>query len=258
METIKNNQDKDNLYKLIMEAGEILLHNGAEIFRVEETMIRISEAYGAHADVFAISNGIFMTLNVDGKVYSTQVKEIPISTIHLERIVQVNKLSRDIVKGTYTIEEAIMELEEIKKLPYGNNFIRILFAGLGSATFSVLFGGGFFDSLAAFIAGSINYTFIIYANRRSYPKVLKIVIGSCIATLISSILFHIGLGNNLDHIIIGAIITLVPGVALTTSIRDFFDEDYISGTIHLVDAILVAISLSVGVITVLQIWNIFF
>ena len=33
--------------ELAVNAGEILLHNGAEIFRVQETMIRIAEAFHA-------------------------------------------------------------------------------------------------------------------------------------------------------------------------------------------------------------------
>jgi uncharacterized membrane protein YjjP (DUF1212 family) len=54
---------------------------------------------------------------------------------------------------------------------------------------------------------------------------------------------------------IGAIICLVPGVAFTTSVRDFFNGDYLSGTIHMVDALLVATSIAVGVGVVVASWN---
>ena len=40
---------------------------------------------------------------------------------------------------------------------------------------------------------------------------------------------------------------LVPGVALTTSIRDFFSGDYLSGSIHLIDALLTAVCIAAGV-----------
>lgn len=37
------------------------------------------------------------------------------------------------------------------------------------------------------------------------------------------------------------------GIAFTTSIRDFYNSDYLSGVIHLLDALLTALFISVGV-----------
>ena len=56
-----------------------------------------------------------------------------------------------------------------------------------------------------------------------------------------------GLGDSLDKIIIGSIIRLVPGVALTTSIRDSLNGDYLSGTIRAIDAFLVGGCIAIGV-----------
>lgn len=250
--------DFDKVFRVIMKAGEILLHNGAEIFRVQETIIIIAKAYGvSELDVFIVSNGIFITMHPDGKSFSTQIKYIPITQIHLGRVEAVNNLSRDIVAGKYTIEDATNELEKISNIPYSPNIMRILFAGIGSASFCYILGGSVYDSLVSLIAGFLLYTFITYAEKTKIPKVLKIVFGSAGVTLASNILYSLGLGNSLDHIIIGSIICLVPGVALTTSVRDFFNGDYLSGTIHLVDALLISTSISVGVGVVLNAWNIF-
>ena len=65
-----------------------------------------------------------------------------------------------------------------------------------------------------------------------------------------------GLGNNIDKVIIGSIIRLVPGVALTTSIRDFFNGDYLSGTIRMIDAVLVGGCIAVGVGVVIRLMSI--
>ena len=48
--------------ELALEAGRILLRNGAEIFRVEETIEHICKRFGVEAvDSFVLSNGIFLT-----------------------------------------------------------------------------------------------------------------------------------------------------------------------------------------------------
>lgn len=257
MDVSKNKKEK--LIKLVMKAGEIQLRNGAEIFRVEETVVRIANAYGAESvDVYAVSNGIFITISLNDDTFSTQIKHIPIDSVNLGRIAAVNQLSREIVAGKYTIEEAYEELKQIAVIPVSPDLIRILFAGIGSGAFGYLLGGSFFDSIVSFVSGMLLYMFIIFAERRRLPKVLKIVIGSSGVTLISLILFSLGLGDSLDNIIIGSIITLVPGVALTTSVRDFFNGDYMSGTIHLVDTLMIGTSIAVGVSVVLRIWNMIF
>lgn len=257
MEELKCYENPENLSKLIMEAGEVLLESGGEIPRVEDTMKRIAKAYGASADVYTLSNGIFLTLNVNGNE-TTHIKEVPISSMNLTHVVEVNDLSRAIADCEYTVDEALIELERIKNKPLTDDKIRILFAGFAGATFAYLFDGRFYDCIAAFVTSGLIFIFTLFASRRKFPKFLRTVVGSSLATLLSQLLFNLGLGNNLNSIIIGAIITMVPGVTLTISIREFIFEDYLSGTIHLVDALLVSVGMAVGVITMLEMVNVVF
>ena len=54
--------DEDEVMELAMQAGELLLENGAEIFRVEETMDRICRHYGVEsASQFILMNYILAT-----------------------------------------------------------------------------------------------------------------------------------------------------------------------------------------------------
>ena len=74
-------------------------------------------------------------------------------------------------------------------------------------------------------------------------------------TLFSLLVLYTGLPILQDKIVIGDIMPLVPGIALTTSIRDFFNGDYLSGTIHIIDAVLTAFSMAVGVGAVITIFR---
>lgn len=61
--------------ELALEAGRILLRNGAEIFRVEETIEHICKRFGVEAvDSFVLSNGIFLTAYSKGKENFAKVK----------------------------------------------------------------------------------------------------------------------------------------------------------------------------------------
>lgn len=56
-----------------------------------------------------------------------------------------------------------------------------------------------------------------------------------------------GLACSLDKIIIGGIIPLVPGIALTNGVRDIAGCDYLSGTIRGIEALLIGAAIALGV-----------
>ena len=64
------------------------------------------------------------------------------------------------------------------------------------------------------------------------------------AVIVKSIL---GGAINLDTVVIGSIMPLVPGVAITNAVRDTLQGDYISGCARILEAFLKAIALGVGV-----------
>lgn len=71
----------EDVLKFASDAGRVLLENGAEISRVEETMERIADNYGESGErFFVLSNGIFTT----GKSYAN-AEFIPMKGARLER-----------------------------------------------------------------------------------------------------------------------------------------------------------------------------
>lgn len=240
--------DNKRVLELAVMAGEVLLHNGGEIFRVQETMIRIAEAY--HADsfhVYVISNGIFASVDEQGEVHSTEIRHVPLSPVHLGRVDAVNTLSREIAAGSCSMAQAFRRLEEIKGIPYKREWLQVLASGVGSACFCYIFGGNPEDSLTSFLSGSLLWIFILFAGRKGLSKIITNILGSTLVTLCGLLFFQAGMGTHMDKIIIGSIIPLVPGVPLTSSIRDFLNSDYLSGTIRLIDAVLIACCIATGV-----------
>ena len=93
--------------ELAGHAGCILLKNGAEIFRVQETMTRILCAYGVtDNNVYVISNGIFATEGEGTEHALSLVRHVPLGGVNLSRIDAVNTISREICEGRWTTDEA--------------------------------------------------------------------------------------------------------------------------------------------------------
>lgn len=233
---------------LALDAGHILLENGAEIARVEETMEKICTHYGVQTgEFFVLSNGIFTTAGHTTDKSYARVQHIPVKGTQMDRIVAVNQLSREIVAGRYEhIEEAEKQLEVIRQMPRTRLWKQVLASGAGSGFFCVLFGGGVLDCVSSFIAGFLLYLYVLRVGSH-LSKIVNNIIGGMLVVLICLACKSLIPGTNLSPMISGAIMPLVPGVAFTNGIRDIAGSDYLSGTVRLLDAILVFLSIAIGV-----------
>lgn len=242
-----------------MEAGHILLQNGAEISRVEETMERICAHYGVDSgEFFVLSNGIFTTGGRASDRSYARVRHIPVRGAHLGKVVAVNQLSREIAEGEYDhIEDVERRLREIDRMPAEKPWMQVLASGAGSAFFCALMGGGVRESLAAFAAGLILYIFVLKIGAPHLSKIVSNICGGMLVVLVCLICCRLGLGQNLSPMISGAIMPLVPGIAFTNGIRDIADGDYISGAVRLLDAILVFLCIAIGVGAMFTIYHVF-
>lgn len=231
-----------------MQAGHILLENGAEIFRVEETMDRICRYFGIESgNSFVLSNGIFTTSGNEREEIFAKVQHIPVSGTHLDRVAAVNQLSREIEAGQLSISDVKRRLDEIKVMPGKSKVMQILASGAGSACFSYLFGGNVRDSVCAFGAGILLYLYVLFISAPRLSKIVGNIGGGALVTFICTTLYLLGIGEHLNFMIIGSIMPLIPGVPFTNAIRDIADGDYISGSVRMMDALLVFFSIAMGV-----------
>ena len=110
---------------LALEAGRILLKNGAEIFRVDETMTRICKRFHVeYVDTFILSHAIFISAENGMEEAYTKVKQVPLSSSDLEIVAEVNELSREIAEGLVSIEEAMVRLTSIENMPKKKDLIK--------------------------------------------------------------------------------------------------------------------------------------
>ena len=228
---------------LAYEAGSILLENGAEISRVEETMRRIASHYGVEdEDFFVLSNGIIAT----DKGYARS-KFIPIRGASLDKVVAVNQLSREVAQGQCSLEQLEQRLKDIRTMKAKPAWEQILASALGSAAFCIIFGGGFLDCVVSFIAGLLLGLFMHFFADKHLSRIVGNVTGGLLSSLLCFGMYRLGLGEHSSNMIIGAIIPLIPGVAFTNGIRDLANEDYIAGITRLLDAMLTFFCIALGV-----------
>ncbi len=244
---------KSEVFKIAIYAGEIMLKNGAETYRVEDTINIICKSKNlGNVNSFVTPTGLFVSDNkADG---ISLIKRVESRTIDLDKISKVNSFARDFVKFPMGYMHALSLLDEIDATPKYNPILKFLAVGMASAFFALIIGGQPIDFAVTLLISTLSI--IVYENisKISDTAFLSTAVCSSIVAFCSILLHLIGFGQNLDMIIVGAIMPLVPGVALTNGIRDLISGDLISGMARVCEAILIAISIAVGVGWILKVW----
>ena len=233
---------------LAVEVADVMLRNGGEIYRIEDTVIHILKSYDVqNFDVYVLSNGIFASANEDKDDACSMIRHVPLGEVNLAKVSYLNQLARDLCSHNCTIEEGWKRIERAKALPKYANLIQVFFCGLGSACYAFLFGGGILDFCFAFLIGLAEQLVLHALTKHKFSRFLRNVFASVFVATCSILALNTGLPILQDKVVIGAIMPLVPGITFTTSIRDFHNGDYLSGTIHLIDALSTALCIAVGI-----------
>lgn len=235
-------------------AGQIMLESGGEAYRVEETINRICLSLGMEAvSSYATPTVIVTSVTFKGEIKSLVVR-ISNRSVDLQKIHKVNDLSRNINKDNVDIYEIKKKLKKIQEEKRYDNKTTILFSAIGAFGFVFLFGGSFMDAVAAFLIGLAVKIVSIKGEEIGLNSFFNTSISAGVLALLAIISIKINLANDMDKVIIGSIMLLVPGLSITNAIRDTVAGDLVSGLVRGTEAFLTAIAVAVGTGVVLSFW----
>ena len=226
-ELYPTDEQRRRIMDFIMAAGETLLENGAEVFRVEQTMEIMARSFHLREfHVYVLTNGIFASAG-----------------------------TAQIAAGGVTLDEAECRLAEARRIPFPKGRTQLLAGMSGAACFALIFGGTVRSALAAAVAGFLVSGYLLLCEKKGLSSGFRKISAAALITLVCIVGCSL-LGIESSHAIIGTLMILTPGIAFTMGIRDFVQGDYLSGTIRMIDALLIAASIAIGTGLVLSLTSI--
>jgi len=242
----------DALLACILDMGEVLIASGAEIVRVEDTLTRLCTAYGfVKINVFSITSSIVLTAQCPDDRVITQTRRISARSTNLERVAQVNALSRKVCQNPLPVLEFRERIAKIRDTKSYSKVVLCLSYAIISACFSVFFGGTAWDALAAALSGLWVFAIQQFLDKLNLNGVLYSLVASALTAIVVVLLVRCGIGENPEMINIGNIMLLIPGVSFTTSLRDLTNGDTLAGLVGLSEAVIKAIAIAIGFAAVL-------
>jgi uncharacterized membrane protein YjjP (DUF1212 family) len=248
--------ERTHTYQIIdvcILAGKIMLQGGAETYRVEDTMRRIANALGI-AETQSYVTPTVIIFSAEGRRQTrSRMTRILDRTTDLKKVTLVNNISRQINSGEVDLKEASRLLKEIddSNITY-SIIIRILAAAVASGCFTIMFNGSWIDFIPSFISGGLGYFSAVYLHKLVPIRFFSEFLASFFIGLSAYLCVRFWIGNELDKIIIGAVMPLVPGVLITNAVRDLMAGHLVSGLSKGAEAFLTAFAIGSGIAVILS------
>lgn len=237
----------EKILTCIMDIGEQMLISGAEVHRVEESVIRMGRALGAkRMDIFTITTSMVATIYDEEGNSWTQTRRINGIGTNFEKIHRLNQLSRRVCEERLTakqMQKGLRAALDCKAYPF---WLECLAYTVIAGAFTLFFGGGLRDAAVSLVVGAIVRFVIFFAEKVVANKIFSKFLSSLIATILAYAAYRALWISHIDTVIIGNIMTLIPGIGLTNALRDLFTGDSITGILRTIEAVLTALAIAAG------------
>lgn len=239
-------------YKLLFDtavyAGELLMKNGAETYRVEDTMYRILKKSNLKTvQVLVMMTGFVATLDDPSIDSLTVVRRITSRGTNLDMIDRVNMISRKFCSDQMTLEETFRQMKTLWKetRPYHKNFLAMTAITGG---FAIMFGGSVMEVFGASVAGFLSSIVLLLCRRKNIHMFLENILCSAVLAMVIGLFADYLMGGaDRDLMIVSAIMPFVPGAAITNAVFDTLHGDYLSGLARAAEAFVIAAAVAVGI-----------
>ena len=204
-------------------AGEVMLANGAEVARVEQTVNSIVSSFALDGcDSFVTPTGIFISIDNGGDAPPLSlVRRVRSRERNYSIIAAVNDLSRHLVTAPQSPDTVLADLQRIAttRPPYPAWLI-FLAGAFSTAAVVLTIGGGVIDAVAALFVGGIVQAVRDRLGASALPTAFGDLFGAAVAAALAIGLRLVGVPLDVQQVIAGGLITLVPGAALVGAVAD--------------------------------------
>ena len=237
-------------------ASQMILESGGETYRAEETVERMCQGLGIpRVDVLALPTGLMLTMTMEDDSTLSRIVRVRNRSTDLGRMDQCNDISRKVASGHMSAEEALQALREIRQFTPQRRFLLVGASALSAASFTVMLGGSWIDFIVSFFCGALVQLLMPPLQKMRVPVLISSMIAGALTTLMALTSTLLLPGVTIEPIISGAIMPLLPGLAVTNAMRDTMRGDLVSGGARAIEAILSVMMLAAGIGLMLSMWG---
>jgi|TARA_B110000008_G_scaffold138190_1_gene140109 uncharacterized membrane protein YjjP (DUF1212 family) len=236
--------------KFLIYLAKTLHQCGTPAYQLEGHLVKISEALELGGS-FLISptsiTCVFWPKDDRENQEHSYIARVQPGDLDLGLLARTDELVEELCSGQRDLDDALLRLEDInnKPNPYPRWLIIIAF-GLASSAFSMLMGTSWVDVIASFILAIGVYGLVMWGEKSAKVQTALEPFAAMAAAFGASAMTFYEPSINLPLVVLASIIVFIPGLALTVGLSELAARDLVSGTVRVMDALMVLFKLYFG------------
>ena len=243
---------------VVLRLGKLMLAAGAGSYRVKSSMAKAASAVGLDRHEATMTE--LVTSSFIGERFRTEACEVRRVGVNVDRLEALRRIVHDL-RAHETVEQLDRKLDEVEGMHalYGAG-ANAAASGVACSGFCFLNQGGWIECLAVLVAAFVGQLVRRQMLKRSYQHFFTWMVCGVVASAaymgIVSLLQTTGIAEgNHQGGIISAILFLIPGFPMVTSMLDLVRQDFSSALSRAAYVVVVMASAGMAVWTVTFIFH---
>ncbi|WP_321320086.1 threonine/serine exporter family protein [Labilibaculum sp.] len=247
----------NELCKILLEVGALLMETGANTFRIRVTVMRIASAFGYHAELLITHRALMLTINnEESDQFFSRLMQTSAHRVNFKIVSGLSRMSWHIAEENWNLDMVRNEIDRLKTVSHYPRIVTLLMVALAGASFCRIFGGESIEMLIAFAATFVGLFVRQEAAKREFNPYLCIFSAAFVSSVISGAAVYLNIGNNPEYAFATSVLYLIPGIPFINSLLDLLDGNIINGVVRGINGLTIALSIALGLLGAILIYNI--
>lgn len=231
----------------VVRLGQALHRYGTPTHRLENAMNGILEKLGLEGSFFSTPTGIFASFGPPEEHRTSLIRVEP-SEVDLGKMSLLDELTGKVIKGELDSAGGAAEVERIVAAPARYDvWLTTLSFGIASGASARFLGGGWREALASTLIGIVLGVLAHLFGRSVETSHVFEAVAAALSATLAILAAQLFTPISIFLTTLAGVIILVPGLTLTTAMRELATRNLVSGTARLMGAVLVFFELGFGV-----------
>ncbi len=242
----------------VVELARRLHEYGTAAPRLEDVVNLASARLGLNCNVLSTPTSIVMSFSDpsagDDLAEITQVVRVSPGEVNLARLCSVDEIADRVIAGELDLAEGRRLLREIgaRRLSPATHAATVLAFGVASAAIAAILHTGWLEVSVAFCNGLlIGALSLVPLRWRTFGNAFE-AMSALLSTLVALLVAHYVAPLALRPVVIASVIVLIPGMTLTTAVRELSGQHLISGSARMMGALASLLKLLFGTAVAVQ------
>ncbi|OOG47918.1 threonine/serine exporter family protein [Rhodanobacter sp. C01] len=243
----------------LLELARRLHQYGTSAPRLEMAIGRAAKRMGLVADVWSSPTAIIISFadlaqGEEGVAQSTQVMRLAPGEVNLARLCEADEIADRAIAGELDLREGFHRLRALGRPDTRREKIGLIASyGLSGGSISALFlHSSWVDVVVAGVIGVIIGGITLLAASRPRLAVASDAICALVAAAVTIVVSAFVVPLAIKSVVLASLIILVPGMSLTTAVREISSQHLVSGMARMGGAMATLLKLTFGTLAATQ------